>query len=283
MMPSGFEADTVWKSNNRGFQMGAIQPEGVVVHLTGQVAWNAEETIVGKGDVEAQTRQIFKNIAALLQEVGGTLSDIVSVTTYFTDRNQLPIIQKVRTETFEQGHEPVSTSIMVAGLGHEDFLVELTPIAVIPHVRYVPSDEAASGAGVHRALVPDGSQAAVEAIQLSPGVISGDHVFVTGMTGSLADGSMPTDLNEQFRSAFDKIEAVLAEANLDFGSVVDMTTYHVDLRDHFDAFCKVRSDYVFEPYPAWTAVEVADLRREGAVVEIKVVARKSSNLKRKSQ
>lgn len=136
-MPVGFETDNVWCAQNRGFQMGAVQPDGVVIHLTGQVAWSADEEIVGKDDVEAQTRQIFDNISKLLEKVGGELSDIVSVTTYFTDRTQLPSIQRVRTEFFERGEEPVSTSVMVAGLGHEHFLVELTPIAVIPKERFI--------------------------------------------------------------------------------------------------------------------------------------------------
>ncbi|MEM6461766.1 MAG: RidA family protein [Pseudomonadota bacterium] len=123
-----------------------------------------------------------------------------------------------------------------------------------------------------RALFPDGSHASAEQIKVSPGIVSGNHVFLTGMTGSRPDGSMPHDLVAQFRQAFDKIAAVLAEAGIDFGSVVEMTSYHVGLRDHFDTFNAVRSDYIKEPYPAWTAVEVAGLRREGAVVEIKVVA-----------
>ncbi|MEM8798099.1 MAG: RidA family protein [Pseudomonadota bacterium] len=136
-MPEGYEVDTVWKARGRGFQMAVVQGEGIMVHLTGQVAWTREETIVGKGDVEAQTRQIFENIKSLLEPVGGTLADIVSVTTYFTDRAQLPLIQKVRTEIFAADAEPASTSVMVAGLGHKDFLVELTPIAVIPKDRFV--------------------------------------------------------------------------------------------------------------------------------------------------
>lgn len=135
-MPQGFEVDNVWRARARGFQMCAIQPEGKIVHLTGQVAWSADEEIVGKDDIEAQTRQCFENIRVLLDEIGGLLSDIVSVTTYFTDRSQLAAIQKVRTEVFEAGCEPVSTSVMVAGLGHRDFLVELTPIAVVPMSRY---------------------------------------------------------------------------------------------------------------------------------------------------
>jgi 2-iminobutanoate/2-iminopropanoate deaminase len=137
-MPDGFESNKVWRSRGRGFQMAAIQPAGIVVHLTGQVAWNAQEQIVGAGDVAAQTTQCFENIKTLLGEVGGHLADVVAMTTYFTDRSQLPIIQNIRKHQFAAGREPVSTSIMVAGLGHPDFLVELTPIAVIPQTRYKP-------------------------------------------------------------------------------------------------------------------------------------------------
>ncbi len=123
-----------------------------------------------------------------------------------------------------------------------------------------------------QALVPPGSETVADQIKISPGVISGNHVFLTGMTGSRPDGSMPEDLEEQFRQAFEKIGAVLNEAGLTHGSIVEMTSYHVGLRDHFDLFNKIRSDYVDAPYPAWTALEVAGLRREGAVVEIRVIA-----------
>ncbi|MEM7056523.1 MAG: RidA family protein [Pseudomonadota bacterium] len=123
-----------------------------------------------------------------------------------------------------------------------------------------------------RALFPEGSYASAREIKVSPGVVSGGHVFLTGMTGSRADGSMPSDLTEQFRHAFEKIGSVLREAGLGFDAIVEMTSYHVGLRGHFDTFNKIRSEYVTEPFPAWTAVEVAGLRREGAVVEIRVVA-----------
>ena len=136
-MVLGFTAPGIWQPRGRGFNMGAVQQQGHVIHFTGQVAWDADEGIVGKGDVEAQTRQCFKNIFALLTVVGGLPEDIVSITTYFTDRGQLPAIQRVRTEVFDAGTAPVSTSVMVAGLGHEDFLVELTPIAVVPSERFV--------------------------------------------------------------------------------------------------------------------------------------------------
>lgn len=135
-MANGFEIPEVWKARGRGFQMSVIQHEGVTVRLTGQVAWDANEHIVGLGDVTLQTRQIFDNIERLLAQVGGVPGDIVETTTYFTNRSQLPEIQKVRAAFFPEGREPVSTSVMVAGLGHEDFLVEITPVAVIPADRF---------------------------------------------------------------------------------------------------------------------------------------------------
>lgn len=135
-MPKGFELPSVWSAQGRGFQMGVIQPEGIVIHLTGQVAWDENEVVIGPGDIELQTRCCFENTRSLLEVVGGKLADIVSITTYYTDPGQLPFIQKVRNEFLSSDTAPVSTSVMVAGLGHEEFLVEITPIAVIPINRF---------------------------------------------------------------------------------------------------------------------------------------------------
>ncbi len=106
--------------------------------FTGQVAWNENEEIVGRDDVRVQAHQCFRNIEVVLSAVGGVLEDIVSLTTYFTDHAHLPIIQEVRQEYFDSRAAPASTSIMVAGLGHADLLVELTPVAVVPDERFKP-------------------------------------------------------------------------------------------------------------------------------------------------
>lgn len=123
-----------------------------------------------------------------------------------------------------------------------------------------------------RAIVPPALQAAAENLKMSPAVLSGNHLFLTGSTGGDTDGTMPQDPEAQMRNAFEKIGHILREAGLGFEAIVEMTTYHVGLRDHFDLFDAVRLGYVEEPYPAWTAVEVAGLRREGAIVEIRVIA-----------
>lgn len=123
-----------------------------------------------------------------------------------------------------------------------------------------------------RAIVPPEFRAAVDEARMSPGLLSGGYVFFTGVTGGDLQGNMPEDPPVQMRNAFEKIGSVLREAGLTFHSIVDMTTFHVGLRSHFDLFDSIRLEYLEEPYPAWTAVEVAGLRREGAIVEIRVIA-----------
>ncbi|WP_370399166.1 RidA family protein [Sulfitobacter sp. JB4-11] len=122
------------------------------------------------------------------------------------------------------------------------------------------------------AIFPDGSQTSATALKLSPGIVSNGHIYLTGITGSLPDGSMPGDPATQFRSAFDKIRAVLQAGGTDTDAIVEMTSYHVGIHDHFDLFNEVRCTYASDPFPAWTAVEVAALRRPGALVEIRVIA-----------
>ncbi len=123
-----------------------------------------------------------------------------------------------------------------------------------------------------RLIVPPEFRAAVEVSKMSPAIVSGNHVFLTGVTGGEADGVMPTDPEAQMRNVFEKVGKVLQEAGLTFDAIVEMTTYHVGLREHFDLFDRLRLEYLGAPYPAWTAVEVAGLRREGAIVEMRVIA-----------
>lgn len=123
-----------------------------------------------------------------------------------------------------------------------------------------------------RLIVPETAREAAQALNMSPGIVSNGFLFLTGVTGSGADGAVPDDPDAQFKAAFEKIGAVLAEADLTFDAIAEMTTYHVGLRDTFECFDQVRLAYLSEPYPAWTAVEVAGLRREGALVEIRIIA-----------
>jgi enamine deaminase RidA (YjgF/YER057c/UK114 family) len=137
-MAHGFNPEGVWAPGERVFSQGVVQGPGEVVHVTGQVAWDEHSNVIGAGDAEAQLEKALENVAAILGEVGGRLSDVVSLTIYYLDRADLPAIQRVRARHFAPATAPVSILIQVAGLVLPEFLVEVVPIAVVPPDRYRP-------------------------------------------------------------------------------------------------------------------------------------------------
>ena len=54
--------------------------------------------------------------------------------------------------------------------------------------------------------------------------------------------------------------------------VVEMTTFHVNMREHVQTFMRVKDRFVKEPYPTWTAIGVETLFSPQSLVEIRVVA-----------
>ncbi len=109
---------------------------------------------------------------------------------------------------------------------------------------------------------------------LSPIVDAEDYVFLSGVTGYRPDSTVDPDPERQFRDAFSFVEANLAEVGLGWADVVEMTTYHVDLRRHLQAFIRAKDAHVKAPYPAWTAIGVTELITEGTLAEIRVIARR---------
>lgn len=109
----------------------------------------------------------------------------------------------------------------------------------------------------------------------SPGLDIGDFVFFSGVTGARPDGSIADDPESQFRDALRFLHANLRHAGLAFEDVVELTTYHVGLRLHLSQFMAAKDEFIAEPYPAWTAVGVSELITDGALVEIRAIARRN--------
>lgn len=135
-MTTRFNPPTGWPQFGRAFNHGVVQGEGKTLHITGQVAWDSEANVVGEGDCEKQMRQSFDNVEHILKAVGGRFEDIVSLTIFFLNSSDLPAIQKVRAEKIASEVAPASIIIQTPGLVVPELLVELVPIAVVPHDRY---------------------------------------------------------------------------------------------------------------------------------------------------
>jgi enamine deaminase RidA (YjgF/YER057c/UK114 family) len=122
-------------------------------------------------------------------------------------------------------------------------------------------------------VIPAWMKPIYETYHFAPAVIDGDHLRCSGMIGFRPDLSVPEDPTAQFTLAFENLRGLLAEAGLTFANVTEMTTYHVGLRAHMQAFTAVKDKFMSAPYPAWTAVGISELASPGALVEIQVTAR----------
>lgn len=103
---------------------------GRLIHVAGQIPWDAEGRTVCKGDVAGQTRQVFANIGAVLAEAGATLDDVIKITVFAADIRYRDAINQVRTETFKPPY-PASTQVAVAALVDPEWLVEIEAVAFV--------------------------------------------------------------------------------------------------------------------------------------------------------
>lgn len=108
--------------------------------------------------------------------------------------------------------------------------------------------------------------------KMAPGSEVEGFVFLTGFNGTGLDGVTSTDAATQIHTAFDQIFSVLQEAEMDARHIVEVTSYHVGLKEHLEVFKTIWAERMCEPYPAWTAIEVAGFASDGVVVEMRVVA-----------
>jgi enamine deaminase RidA (YjgF/YER057c/UK114 family) len=67
---------------------------------------------------------------------------------------------------------------------------------------------------------------------------------------------------------------ILVQAGIEACNIVEITTYHVGLKQHLGAFVKAKDEFIAEPYPAWTAIGVSELLTDGALGEIRAIAKR---------
>ena len=103
------------------------------IYIGGQDAIDASGNIVGKGDIAAQTEQIFKNMETALAAAGAKLEHVIKRTLYVVQGQDLrpgfAVFQKVWGN---RPNPPLISMAFVAGLANPDFLVEMDAIAVVP-------------------------------------------------------------------------------------------------------------------------------------------------------
>ena len=117
----------------RGYTHVVAVDNGRLIFVAGQVAFDKEGTLVGKGDLRMQTEKALENLTAALAAAGATPADVVKVNTYVVNYrpDDYPIIREARARIFKGQNPPASTMIGVQALAVEELLIEIEAIAVV--------------------------------------------------------------------------------------------------------------------------------------------------------
>jgi enamine deaminase RidA (YjgF/YER057c/UK114 family) len=119
---------SVHETKDRGYSH--VAKVGKTLYIAGQVAKDVKGNLVGKGDFEAQARQVYTNLRNILQEAGGGLRNIVKMTTILTHYGNVESLRKIRQESLGDVMPP-NTLLIIESLASPDFMIEIEAIAVL--------------------------------------------------------------------------------------------------------------------------------------------------------
>lgn len=118
------------RAQSRAYSQAVITEGGRIVWLAGQVAI---EDAAGKslaGDFDGQVHEVFRRLGETLEEAGGKLADMVTMTAFITDARHGDRFTELRKEIFRDNF-PASTLITCRGLARPEMLVEVQGMAVV--------------------------------------------------------------------------------------------------------------------------------------------------------
>ncbi|MET8685327.1 RidA family protein [Streptomyces sp. NPDC004732] len=107
-----------------------------LVHIAGQVSWDADGVTVGEGDLAAQVEQCYVNVGTALAGVGGSFDDVAKLTVHVVDwtPDKMPLfLEGVARAAAKLGVTPMApgTLLGVAALDVPAHLVEVEAVAVL--------------------------------------------------------------------------------------------------------------------------------------------------------
>lgn len=119
----------------QGYENGVlVESGGRMLFVAGQIAWDADQNLVGEGDMTRQFVQALDNVLTVVAEAGGRPEEIVRMTVYVTDKHAYLKAAKGIGEAWRHRigkHYPAMALVQVADLLEEGALVEIEATAVI--------------------------------------------------------------------------------------------------------------------------------------------------------
>jgi enamine deaminase RidA (YjgF/YER057c/UK114 family) len=120
------------KGYSNGVHVRAAQS---LVFVAGQIAWDANQTLVGRGDFAAQFAQSLRNVVTVVKTAGGWPEHIVRMSVYVTDKRLYVASTKEIGAAWREimgAHYPAMALVQVADLLESGALVEIEATAALP-------------------------------------------------------------------------------------------------------------------------------------------------------
>ena len=89
---------------------------GGVLYCSGQIPLDPVTGKMIEGDIEAQTRQVFANLRAVLEAAGSSLDRVLRASVYLADLSLFPRVNAVYAEHFHAAPQPARSTIQAAAL-----------------------------------------------------------------------------------------------------------------------------------------------------------------------
>ena len=242
------------------------------VFVGGQRSLDADGSVRDPGDIVAQTRNCFANVARVLAEAGATMDDLLRLNTYYRHESTggdvtafWEDLTRVRMETLP-ALGPAATGLRVKDFSHPDELIQLEGVAHLGRDR--------------RRIMPAGHWDWSMPVKFSQGWRVGNVVFAGGQISADLKGRTigPGDIAVQTENVFESLVAVLREAGAEMSDVVKLNTYYQydDGGDsptaYWEKMTEVRRRYFPPLGPAATAVRVDGYAFEDLLIEVEAIA-----------
>jgi enamine deaminase RidA (YjgF/YER057c/UK114 family) len=122
-------------------------------------------------------------------------------------------------------------------------------------------------------IVPKGMETLFERFHYAPAVKAGGMLYVSGQVGrDEAKLEILEGAEAQITQAFENLGRVLEAGGCGFADVVELITYHVDIKAQLRSFVALKDKYFPRDFPAWTALGVAALANPKLLIEIRCTA-----------
>ena len=255
---------------------GEMEPVSHYCHVvrSGRLLWiSGMVGVASDGSIPEDTVEQFRialdTIGRCLHHAGGGPEQVVKVQVFMTDISERALINPVRVAWFGT-HRPASTLVEVPALVDPRMKVEIEAVACLdgPAGRQRDTGEGARAMPIERYMVPGMREPVSHFCHV---VKAGGVIWLSGMTGVAADGSIPADTLEQFRLAMASLDKALRHAGGRPEQIVKVQVFMTDISER-PLINPLREAYFGMHRPASTLVEVSGLVDPRMTVEIEAMA-----------